>query len=526
MIATYHSGQASVRVKRAVVLALLVSAVAAGKVHAQAPSASTQQLEDLRRQVEQLQRQLEVLQQQQEATEQNAASTQVPAQTPAHAPVDNANAGPGIKAGPLTVTFGGFAELTSIYRNRNEVADVSTNFNTGMPYPNLPQYHVSEFRETARQSRVSILTQGSQDGDASAEAYVEVDFQSSAPTANSAESNSYNPRLRQYYATYSRKDADYYLLAGQSFSLATLFNKGITPRTERIPFTVDGQYVPGFNWTRNPQLRFVKDFDKKLALGLSLESPQANVFNGPTLPADTVSQLPGGFLFAPNVNYSVDPAPDLIIKAAWDPGWGHYELYGLGRAFRSRHGHENDTIYGGGVGAGMILPLGSQFDLQLSGLFGNGIGRYGSAQLPDVTLRPDGKFSAVTAYQALLGLAYRPTDRWNIYAYAGIEHADTEHFNAVVGGVTTPFGYGNPLYNNSGCGIEGNPAATCAANTERVEQAALGAWWKYYQGALGNFQVGLQGSYTNRKAFTGIGGDPDTNMIVGMLSFRFYPYQK
>ncbi len=86
------------------------------------------------------------------------------------------------------------------------------------------------------------------------------------------------------------------------------------------------------------------------------------------------------------------------------------------------------------------------------------------------------------------------------------------------------FGYGNPLYDNSGCGIEGSGA--CAANTERVEQAAIGAWWKYYQGALGNLQVGLHASYTNRKAFDGVGGDPDTDMTVGMLSFRFYPYQR
>src|ERR1700754_613883 len=142
-----------------------------------------------------------------------------------------------------------------------------------------------------------------------------MDFHSSAPTGNSVESNSYNPRLRQFYATYARKDADLYMLAGQSFSLATLNNKVITPRLERIPIVPDGQYVPGFNWTRNPQLRFVKDFDRKVALGLSLESPQASVFSGPTAPLQaTVSTLPGGFLFAPTTQYSIDVAPDVIVK--------------------------------------------------------------------------------------------------------------------------------------------------------------------------------------------------------------------
>ncbi len=30
---------------------------------------------------------------------------------------------------------------------------------------------------------------------------------------------------------------------------------------------------------------------------------------------------------------------------------------------------------------------------------------------------------------------------------------------------TVPFGYGNPLYNNTGCNIENSPAATCNGNT-------------------------------------------------------------
>jgi hypothetical protein len=121
--------------------------------------------------------------------------------------------GPGLRAGPLTITFGGFVELATIYRNRNETADVSSNFNTGIPFPNSSQYHLSEFRESARQSRLSILTQGPQDRNASAEAYFEMDFQSSAPTANSLESNSYNPRMRQVYAVYRRAAERFYLAA-------------------------------------------------------------------------------------------------------------------------------------------------------------------------------------------------------------------------------------------------------------------------------------------------------------------------
>lgn len=507
------------RMRVTTAMAIVLGALSAGDAVAQTASDGSQQLEDLRKQMQQLQRQLEQLQAQQDATARQAAS--VPDSVQARAATDT----PGIQAGPLTITFGGFAELAGIYRNRNETADVSSNFSTLIPFPNSPQYHMSEFRESARQSRLSILTQGPQDGDATAEAYLEMDFQSAAPTANSVESNSYNPRLRHFYGTYTRKDAGFYLLAGQTYSLATLLKKGLIPRQEQIPIAIDGQYVPGFNWTRNPQVRFVKDFGRKLALGLSLESPQAIVFSGPNNPlVPTVFNEPGGFLFAPTTNYSTDVAPDVIAKIAWDPGFGHYELYGLGRAFRDRAGQDNHTTYGGGVGAGMILPLGSQLDFQLSGLVGQGIGRYGSAQLPDVAVKPNGELATVSAYQALLGLVYRPTDAWTVYGYAGIEHADSEHYTAVVNGTTLGYGYGSPLYNNGGCLIEGS--AVCAANTSQVEQAALGAWWKYYEGTLGNLQFGLQGSYTKRQTFNAIGGDPDTDMTVAMVSFRYYPYQK
>jgi len=505
----------------AIAVALALGTVARVDAAEQAGGEEAQRLDELQRQVQQLQRELERMKAEQDtrAVQATPEATQAPTQTGA-APAD-----PGFKAGPLTVTFGGFAELAAIYRNRNQVADISSNFNTGIPYPNARQYHLSEFRGSARQSRFSVLTQGPQGDPASVEAYLEMDFQSSAPTANSVESDSYNPRLRHFYATYRRRSDDSYMLAGQAYSLATLLKKGLVPRQEQIPISIDGQYVVGFNWTRNPQLRVVKNFAGKAALGLSLESPQAIVFNGPNNPVPIpVTTLPGGQLFAPTVNYSVDVAPDVIAKVAWDPGFGHYEAYGLGRAFRDRVGQENHVTYGGGVGVGAILPLSPELDLQFSGLAGRGIGRYGSAQLPDVAVKPNGELEPVSAYQALLGAIYRPTRDWTLYAYAGIEDADSRHYTATLNGTTLGFGYGSPLYDNSGCEIEGSNL--CAANTSRVEQGTLGAWWKYYQGTLGNLQFGIMGSYTKRRAFDGIGGDPDTDITMAMVSFRYYPYQR
>jgi hypothetical protein len=488
---------------------------------AMSQSASSADLKDLKGQVEQLQRQIDRLQAQQAAAAQTAPAPAATAAAPAPATTN-----PAFHAGPVTVTFGGYTELATIYRNRNETADVGSNFNGAIPYGNSPNQHLSEFRESARQSRLSILAQGPQDGHVITEAWFEMDFLGAAPTANSNESNSYNLRMRNIYGTYNNKDNGFYMLAGQNWSLVTLEKAGLRARSEQVPLTIDAQYVPGFNWTRNPQVRFVEELSKKVSLGISFESPQALISNGPNaLPANTVINGAGGSLFAPTNNYSLDVAPDVVVKAAFDPGYGHYEVFGLGRWFRDRAAGVNDTITGGGVGAGMILPVVKDvFDFQASFLTGSGIGRYGSAQLPDVTLRPDGKFATVKEFHALVGLSYRPTAAWTVYGYVGEEHADSKAYSAVVGANTLGYGYGSPLYDNSGCETLGS--TKCAANTKSVQQATLGAWWKYYQGALGNLQFGLQGSYTKRQIFAGLGGNPDTNMTVGMLSFRYYPYQK
>ena len=107
---------------------------------------------------------------------------------------------PAIEAGPLTLTFGGFTELATIYRNRNQSADVGSDFNTGIPfYFDNTNSQISEFRESARQSRFSLLAQGEEFDGLKPEAYMETDFLSSGTTSNSRESNSYALRMRNFY---------------------------------------------------------------------------------------------------------------------------------------------------------------------------------------------------------------------------------------------------------------------------------------------------------------------------------------
>src|ERR1700692_3117309 len=79
------------------------------------------------------------------------------------------------QAGPVKITPGGFLELTSIYRTRNETADIGSSF-SGAPFPDNNNYKISEFRETIHNSRFSLLAQAPSDRSNQLEGYLETDF--------------------------------------------------------------------------------------------------------------------------------------------------------------------------------------------------------------------------------------------------------------------------------------------------------------------------------------------------------------
>jgi hypothetical protein len=356
-----------------------------------------------------------------------------------------------------------------------------------------------------------------------------MDFLGDAENANSNESNSYTPRVRNLYGLFKDSNNGISVLAGQNWSLVTLNRVEMNPRTEVPPLTIDAQYATGFNWTRNPQLRIVKSWNNQFAIGISLESPQAQFCSTCTTPAGTVTSVAGTQQLVSATSLAIDFMPDVVVKIAADPGYGHYELYGLGRGFRDRDSitGANNTTFGGGVGAGVLLPLVPKLlEIEATTLVGSGIGRYGTSQLPDVTVRSDTTVAAIPEVDVMVGLVFKPTSLWTFYAYAGMESASETAYTNAAG--TTGYGYGSPLYNNSACLVEGAaPSSTnCIGNTKSIEQGTLGTWWKYYQGQMGNLQLGLQGSYTKKDAFVGVGGDPSTNMTVIMASFRYYPYQR
>jgi hypothetical protein len=528
-----------------------------------------EKIEKLERQMEQLQKQLKALKGEIAERKNNTKRTNAEtvgeraaaAEKAGHAaptPDRDSTKSPIPKAPAWTdkvkVTLGGFVTADTVFRTRNEVNDIATSF-TGIPYPFSPLYREREFHGSARASRLSVLAEGDIDPVQKLAGYWESDFLAVATSSNYTETNSWAPRVRNAYLTYDNTAWGFHLLAGQSWSLVTQNTVGITPRKENIPLTIEASYVDGFNYTRGWEIRLVKDFGQKVWLGLSVETPAtvlppplagagfnagipsgANTVNG--LEINAVNTATSGFLNG--VNVTTNHVPDVIEKVALDPGWGHYEVFGIERWFYDNTfcavsaptgcavgTTSTKTSFGSAVGGSVLLPLIPKYlDAQGSVMYGRGIGRYAAGLLPDVTIAPDGSLAPLTIVQAMVGLIMHPWAGLDVYAYGGIEQVDAKFFNA--GG--TAFGYGNPAFSNAGCTITtaasfaNNSTPDCVANNRRLTDVTVGFWQDVYKGPLGRFVTGVEYEYIRREAFGGIGGAPWTANNIILTSLRYHPF--
>ena len=523
----------------------------------------------------------------------------------------------------VDITPGGFIAAETVFRTRATGGDINTPF-TGIPFTANDLSRVTENSFTARQSRLSLLGE-SKIGSAKVTGYYEADFLGTGTTSNNRQSNSYVLRQRVIYGQ-AAFDNGWIITGGQQWSLATENKKGIFNRQEDIPLVIDPQYVVGFSWARQYGFRVVKDFGGKFALGFSVEAPQATIggrgfssvttINSAAAPATivtsgaTTATTGNFFLNAPgagggllnafdSTGYTVNKAPDLIFKAAADPGFGHYELFGIVSFFRDRiypcgvvgtnttdtvpgtttltgnclsptptvvssFGATNTSSNGGGFGASALLPLfNKHVDFSVKAVAGDGVGRYGSAQLADATARPDGTLALIRTAHGLGRIEWHVTPKFDLYAYYGAEYAwragysgydsvtitktaaipATATSGAIPATTTTKIsttgigGYGNFVANNSGCATEGVPlndfntssGSNCAGDIRIIQEGTLGFWYKFYQGPKGRFQFGLQYSYLAKVGWSGTGGAPAGTAIspkgidnMVWTSFRYY----
>ena len=417
---------------------------------------------------------------------------------------------------------GSFLAAETVWRQGATGGDINTPF-TGVPLANSDASQLSEFYGSGRQSRIAIKAIGKLPA-MTLSGYYELDWLSAGVTSNNNQSNSYTLRQRQLWAD-ALLNSGWDFSGGQGWSLATETTAGLTRGTEILPSTIDAQYEAGFVWTRQYSFRVSKAFNKKFFIGASAENAETLNPAGSNLPTNVLlgSGGTGGGLYNLNANYSFNYAPDIIVKVALEPGWGHWELIGIQRTFRDRiypnapssaAGAYNDKEMGAGIGGGFRAPLANKkVTIGLKGLWGQGVGRYGSSTIADVTIRPNGQLSPLHGFSALSTIELNPTPRLNMYFNYGADYIDRDY---VLNGATQ-VGYGARSTNMSGCTVEpvstaSIPAAApiapanCGNNNKDIQEFTAGYWYNIYNGPKGRLRQGVQYSWFERDLWSGAGG--------------------
>jgi hypothetical protein len=374
--------------------------------------------------------------------------------------------------------------------------------------------------------------------------YYEADWLGTGITSNNNQSNSYVMRQRVIWAQ-AETNNHWAFTGGQLWSLATEDKKGISNISGDImtPLTIDPNYVTGFVWTRQFGFRVTKTYDKA-AFGLSFENPQllytaSLAGNEPYAVIGSAGQNGGNYNAAISactpatsiVNYtnqvennsaggvvdiavpvyktvngcanianiSFNDAPDVLMKAAFDPGWGHYEVFGImGFAHETIYpgettnsylyggnkeittgavvapaltsaGHYSNSIVVGGVGGSLRVPLiANKLTFGAKGLFGPGVGRYGNTTLADVTANSWGGLSPIHNVSGLFTLEANPTPRLALYLNYGGDYAGRN--DAANSGLTT-LGAPSAMFCPTTAG-----AFACTASPSTANILAGGTW--------------------------------------------------
>ena len=461
---------------------------------------------------------------------------------------------------------GSFIAAETVWRQGATGGDINTP-PTSIPLANSDDAQLSEFYGSGRQSRLALKATA-KEGAMQMTGYYEMDWLGAGITSNSNQSNSYVLRQRQLWAD-AKLDNGWDFSGGQGWSLATETTQGETRGSEILPSTIDPQYEAGFVWTRQYSFRATKDFGDRVWLGISAENAETLNPAGSSLPTNLLigSAGTGGGLYNATANYSFNYTPDFVAKLVFEPGWGHWEVFGIERNFRDRiypnetctsttvtsgistlsctgdtTGAYNDKAPGGGIGGGFRVPLAQKkLTIGLKGLYGKGIGRYGDSTIADITLRPDGEIDPLKAFSALSTVEVNPNPRFTLYLNYGGDYV-YRHYQGKEG-------YGSPLTDMSGCSTEPAPGGTsntyggggtgflpstpgnCGNQNKDTQEFTAGDWYYFYKGPKGGLRFGLQYSRWERDLWSGSatgkgagnpGGGANGADNMFWTSFRYY----
>jgi hypothetical protein len=473
----------------------------------------------------------------------------------------------------ITITPVAFFAAEGVWRQHSVNSDINTPFNS-IPLPSANEGHVSELNFSGRQSRLGGLFEGNA-GNFKLSGYFETDFLGTGTSSNNNQSNSYVLRQRQIWGR-AETNSGFAVTGGQMWSLVTEDGTSTNNRTEKLPNTIDAQYMVGFSWARQPSFRIQQRFGdlKTGALTLALSAEQAQITNftaAGTIPSDFFFAGPGqnGGLYnaAGNVGagntagtgaistYANNVSPDFIVKAAVDIPHAHFELGGLARFLRDYYypvtttgtggtptytyasTYVSHTAHGGGAFGSVRVSPSKYVDLAVQAMAGTGVGRYGSSQLADATLRPDETLEPIRNYHGLLSIETHPTPKLDVFAYYGGEYAQRTVYATSAGNL---IGYGPTNLSNAGCynlppasgnasGTAGSiGASSCASPTRYIQEPMVGFIYRVASSPkYGRLQYWVTYSFFQRNLWSGVGsattpsGPRATDPMVD-VSMRYY----
>jgi len=453
----------------------------------------------------------------------------------------------------VNITPGGYAAFEGVWRQHSVNSDINTPFNS-IPFPSANEGHVSELNFSGRQSRLSVLVTGDA-GSYKLTGYWEMDWLGTGTSSNNNQSNSYVLRQRQIWGR-GETAGGFSVTGGQMWSLVTEDAKGDDPRTEIQPLTVDPQYLVGYTWTRQPGIRVEQRFGTytggAVTIAASAEQAQITSFTASgSIPTSFffggIGQNGGLYNAAGNVTagntagtgaistYANNVAPDVIVKAAFDEPWMHFEVGGIGRFLRNElfpvltvagtastpiytYGTtlETNTAKAGGIfGSLRVKPM-PLFEVAVQAMAGTGVGRYGSSQLADATLKPNETLEPIRNYHGLFSLVLHPSKNWDFFTYYGGEYAQRTVYDIVTPTGNALIGYGPRNLSDTGCynlpALSGNSSGTagsisassCASPTRYIQEAMGGFIWRAVNSPkYGRLQYEATYSYIQRNLWSG-----------------------
>lgn len=332
----------------------------------------------------------------------------------------------------VTLTPGGFMDLTSIFRTTNVGSGIGTSFGS-IPYNNtLPQAALTESRFSAQNSRLSLKV-NAKFGATDLTGYVESDFLGFQPANANQTSNSDSFRLRLYFIDLKRGKLE--VQGGQMWTWMTPNRVGLSPMPSDIFYSqnMDTNYQVGLTWARQPAFRVAYHPTNWWAFGVSIENPEQFVPSSVSLPNSTfASQFDNGSGSTSASSSGTNPAtpnlhPDVIVKTAFDTKVEgkamHVEAAGLARSFKVFNNlvapGATNTISEGSGSLNVNLEVIKNLHLIGNSFYGCGGGRYIFGLGPDVIVKGNGHLSCVHSGSGIGGFEWQTTPKFMVYGYYG-----------------------------------------------------------------------------------------------------------